>query len=472
MDIAIFKSMRLSFAAACLALGLAASCSALPSGGDKDQGRQASYIIGKRLFYLSLKKGVDELPWLAVPDRAALKQGEESFPGLYEHLMGFFPYSVLFEDPRTPALSLQTLSLRLAGEFLGSIGEKPADGMSAIERTLVGAGYEHRRHTPQLRRLVRRTSPVVRENWGWRELRMDEAHRLAKGLGVRLAIIDTGLDPTIKDIMRRVVEHRDFLLGEPPFWGRRGFPYDWGGHGTGVTSVAALAAPRASFLVARIYDEESMSRVPGNWWTLNLIEAGLAWAVERGADIINLSFGVRGDAARLRAVVRQCWEKNIVLVTSVGNVLEPEDAGAVYYPAAYPWPIAVGGVEKRGDALQVWDHSGSGDYIDVVAPAASIWVEQPSYLDQRRRPRRAYGNSLATAMVSGTAALVLSAMDPAEKERLRRTPGALCERVQAILTGTASNSKLGGGGFNPHSGHGLIDPVEAVKAARSGGGRG
>ncbi len=461
-------SMRLSFAAAFLALGLAASCSSLPSAGDEAPGREASYVIGRRLFYLSLKKGADGLPWLSPSDGEALKRAERSFPGLYEHLMGFFPYSVLFENPGARPLPLQTLSLRLAGEFLGSIGEKPADGMSAIERTLIGAGYEHRRHTPQLRRFVRRTSPVVRENWGWKELRMDDAHRLATGRGVRLAVIDTGLDPTIKDIKRRVVEHRDFLLGEPPFWGKRGFPYDWGGHGTGVASVVAQAAPGVSLLVARVYDEESMSQVPGNWWTLNLIEAGVAWAVERGADIINLSFGVRGDAARLRALVRHCWEKNILLVTSVGNVLEPEDAGAVFYPAAYPWPIAVGGVEKRGDTLQVWDHSGSGDYIDVVAPAASIGVEQPSYLDQRRRPRRAHGNSLATAIVSGTAALVLSAMDPAEKERLKRTPGALCERVQAILTGTASNSKLGSSGFNPHSGHGLIDPVKAVEAARSG----
>ncbi len=462
--------MRSFRAAVFLTLGLALACSSMPPAKGRDPGQESSYFIGRRLFYLSLQKRADDLPWITPADRAALKQAEKSFPGLYEHLMGFYPYSILFEreDPGAPAPSFQVLALRLAGEFLGSISERPAEGTSAIELTLVGAGYGVRRSGPGFRHFVRNTASDVRANWGWKELRMDEAHRLASGLGVRLAVIDTGLDPTIKDIRRRIVGYRDFLFGEPPFWGKRTFPYDWGGHGTGVASVLAQAAPKAGILAARVYDEETMRRAPGNWWTLNLIEAGVAWAMEQDADIINLSFGVRGDAERLRTLARRCWEKNILLVASVGNVLNPEDAGATYYPAAYPWPLAVGGVERQGNRLQVWDHSGSGDYIDVVAPAASIWVEQPSYLDQRRFPRRAYGNSLATAIVSGTAALVLSAMAPEEKDRLRRTPGALCERVREILCGTASNARLGSVGFNPHSGHGLIDPVRAVEAARSG----
>jgi subtilisin family serine protease len=472
MDIAVSSSVKLPIAAAALlAVGLAAACSSFPAVGSADRGQEASYILGRRVFYLSLNRWSDDCPWLAPSDRAALRQAQRLLPGLYEHLMGFYPYSVLFEDdrPGEPTRSFPSLARRLAAEFLGSISDRPAvTGLSSVECAVIGSGYETRRERPSFRRLVRKTAPDVKANWTWQQLHMDEAHRLATGLGVRLAVIDTGFDPTIKDIRRRVVEYRDFLAGERPFWGKRRFPYDWGGHGTGVVSVAAQAAPEAGLLVARVYDDESMHRTPANWWTLNLIEAGIAWAVERRADIINLSFGVRGDPQRLRTLVRHCWEKNILLVASVGNVLAPEDAGSTYYPAAYPWSLAVGGVEKQGAALRVWDHSGSGDYIDVVAPAASIWVEQPSYLDQKRSPGRAYGNSMATAIVSGTAALVLSAMDPAEKDRLRRTPGALCDRLREILRGTASNARLGLDGLNPHSGHGLIDPVRAVQAARSG----
>ncbi len=449
----------------------AAACSlgpAIPSG--REAALEASYRQGRQVFYLGLKKGASAAASLTKSDRESLTDAERSCPGLYEQLMDFYPYAARYDaqDAMEPQ-AISTLAIRLASEFLDSIpAESLAADISPLQATVIGSGYAVRRSIPEFRRFVRTTARPVRSGSGWTDLRMEDVRRITTGRGIKIAIVDTGLDPTLKDIERRVVGYRDFLAGEKPFWGKRRFPYDWGGHGTAVASVVSQVAPGAELLIARVYDEESMERTPGNWWTLNLLEAGAAWAADQGVDVINMSFAVPSDVPRMRALVRRCFEMNIILVASVGNVIDPSDSSLRFYPAAYPWPIAVGGVEKKADGLRVWEHSGRGDYVDVVAPAASVWVEQPSYRELKRFPMRAYGNSLATAMVSGTAALVLAAMGDREKEALRRKPGALCDRVREIICGTASNEKLGLTGFNSRSGYGLIDPLGAVQAVRRG----
>ena len=126
----------------------------------------------------------------------------------------------------------------------------------------------------------------------------------------------------------------------------------------------------------------------------------------------------------------------------------------------------MGGVEKKDETLKVWEHSAWGNYIDVVAPAAGIWVERPSYLDKGRWPMRMSGNSLAVPIVAATSALVLSSMQPEKKQTLMKTPGALVEAVRSILREASSNKKLGYLEPNPASGFGLINAYQAVKMAR------
>lgn len=473
MDIAPFSSgmpkRSLTLFLVCL---LAAACSPGPAiAPSRLAALEESYLQGRRVFYLALKKGAAESASLVKFDRETLVDAERSCPGLYEQLMDFYPFGASCDgQDAAESQPIPALALRMASEFLASIpDDSPVAGLTPLGATLIGCGYEVRRSRPVFRKFARTTARPVRSHSGWTVLKPEEVWPLSTGRGIRIAVVDTGLDPTLKDIERRVVGYRDFLDGEAPFWGKRRYPYDWGGHGTAVASVVSQVAPDAELLIAKVYDEEFMEHAPGNWWTMNLFVAGTAWAAEEKADIINLSFAVRNDVPRMKALARRCFEKNIVLVASMGNIFGPSDSGLPFFPAAYPWTIAVGGVERNGDGFRVWEHSGTGDYVDVVAPAASIWVEQPSYLDRRRYPHKAYGNSLATAAVSGTIALVLAAMDDGERQALRRKPGALCERVREIICGTASNEKLGLSGFNSQSGYGLIDPLAAVRAVKKGG---
>ena len=115
-----------------------------------------------------------------------------------------------------------------------------------------------------------------------------------------------------------------------------------------------------------------MHTVPPSRWTWYLVSAGIVWAVQNGADIISLSVSVNKDFEPIQKACRMCWEKNVILITPMGNAFEEKDENSVFYPAAYPWTIAVGGVEKKDGPLSVWEFSSSGDYIDVVAPASGI----------------------------------------------------------------------------------------------------
>jgi subtilisin family serine protease len=467
--------MRFPFPVLFLGVFLTVACSRGPAPKSSPiRAWDEDYENGRTFFYRTLKDWAAYMDGLAEPDRRGLVKAEKAIPGLYEHLMNFYAYAARALDPEEPLGPgrFSVLSIRMAEEFLCSIpAAGQAGGPSPLAATIAGTGYGARRAIPKFRRFLRPMASQVKGHWALQELKIPEAQVLARGSGVKIALIDTGLDPTIQEIKVELGESKDLLSGEKPCWGKTRFPFDWMGHGTGIATLVSRVAPEAELMIVKVIDEP-MTRASSASWNTTLMEAGIAWAVEHGADVINLSAAVRVDAERLREIVRRCWERNVVLVTSMGNLNGSSSDERPFYPAAYPWTIAVGGAERKGGPLRVWKGSAPGDYLDVVAPAASITVEQPSYLDKRAFPVAACGNSLATAFVSGTAALVLSAMDRIERDTLKERPGALSDKVRAILCETASNARLGlKEGFNITSGFGLIDPLKAVNAARKGIGR-
>ena len=433
---------------------------------DTDSWKRA-YAEGRDVFYTNLKNKAPHTQ-LEEADRIKLLGAQKRISSLYEHLMNFY----YFAEPknRTDNVTsgyVKALSDRMAKEFMDSIpSQRLQKDVPPLESILLSIGFRARNAIPQFRKFLRSMTKLAKSHWVLKELEISQAHSIAKGNGVRLAIIDTGVDPTIKEIKGQIVDWKNFLDGSRPL-GRGGkFPYDWGGHGTSITSVVSQIAPDVELMIVKVFDQETMFYSPFTRWNVYLIAAGINWAAQNGADVISLSVALKPNYKEIRDASEYCWRQNITLISAAGNVEDKESELHSYYPASYPWSIGVGGVEKKEGELKVWEHSAKGYFIDVVAPAADILVESPSYLDKKSWPIRVSGNSLAVPIVAATTALVLSAMEPKKRHTLKHNPGDLVEAVRGILKETSSNRKLGYTEPNPESGFGLINAYQATKRAQ------
>ncbi|MGB2908338.1 MAG: S8 family serine peptidase [Candidatus Aminicenantaceae bacterium] len=456
-----------------LALLVIGACTALlpaaTPGPPRVDGFQEAYLAARKTFYSVLKQGSQGLPFTA-DDYLQLQSAQLLLPGLYEHLMNSYFLIPVPDEAREeePGALFQELATEMAEEFLRSIPvESPRPGISPLQSLVLSTGYYAQEAIPTFRSFSRRVHRKVKRQWAFDDMEVRKNHKITKGRGIRLAIIDTGLDPSLRDIRSRVISYKDLLDRTASLQGASRFPYDWEGHGTSLASVILQVAPEVELMIVKFYEGESMGRVPASRWTHFLIAAGIMWAAHNGADIINLSVSLRHDTPELSKAIRYCWDHNIVVVTSMGNKRSSSHPTSPLFPAAYPWTIAVGGIEKTGETFQVWENSASGSYVDVVAPAKDIWVEAPQYRGREPMVNNRYGNSLATSFVAGSAALLLAAMDADTRMALKSQPGRLSDSIRSILQQTASNEKVGCLFFNSFSGHGLIEISEAIALARA-----
>ncbi len=427
------------------------------------------YEEGRTRFHRILREKSDGHP-LSPKDRRLLENVEKEIPLLYEHVMSY--YFFLHRLNEKGGYDFHSRFLETAGlmaeEFVQSIPRGSLRrGLSPLQALLHSTGYFSKSYPPNYRRFARSVARSVKSQRILEELGLRQVHSLAEGEKVRLAIIDSGIDPTIREIRSRVASYKNFLDRSRPIGDKGKYPFDWGGHGTSVASIIYQVAPKAELMIIKVYEGESMNNVPFSRWTAYLFAAGMIWAAQNGADIINVSAAFRAEVPAIREASRFCWENNVLVISSMGNVLEDGKRRGPFFPAYYPWTIAVGGTENAEKGFKVWRRSTFGNYIDVVAPAKNLRVEHPSYRGLRRGARIANGNSLATAFVTGTAALVLSAMDRQTVKNLREDPGKLCETLRQILRQTASNEKLGYETPNPFSGYGMIEIQKAVRMARA-----
>jgi subtilisin family serine protease len=261
------------------------------------------------------------------------------------------------------------------------------------------------------------------------KLHLPQAHDLATGERVLVAVIDSGIDAMHPELQGVVVGRFDTFKGE--LLPRR--------HGTAMASAIAArgrllgVAPAAHILAVRAFD----AAAAGAHGTTARILDGLQWTANSGARVINMSF--TGPADReMHTMIASLRQKGLVLVAAVGN--DGPQAPAAY-PAAYPEVIAVTATDADDKLLNVANHGG---YVAVAAPGVDIFVAAPGAGYDFTT-----GTSVATAHVSGLAALLI-ARNPA------LTPGA----VQAILMRTAKD--LGPKGRDDAYGAGLVDAYEAL----------
>jgi subtilisin family serine protease len=263
------------------------------------------------------------------------------------------------------------------------------------------------------------------------KLHLPQAHALAKGGNVRVAMIDSAVDTAHPDLAGAVVE--TFNATDTPV-----VPHT---HGTAIAALIAAhgklvgSAPDASILAVRAFDPKGGT---AQGTTFAIIK-GLDWAVAQQARIINMSFAGPADPAIHRAL-EAAHRKGVVLIAAAGNA---GPKSPPLYPAADPDVIAVTGTDAQDKLLAV---ANRGRHIAVAAPGVDLLVAIPdgSY-------EVSSGTSYAAAEVSGIAALLIE-----------RKGDLKPEAVRGLLTRTAHD--LGPKGRDPGFGAGLVDAFAAVSA--------
>ncbi|WP_405579363.1 type VII secretion-associated serine protease mycosin [Streptomyces sp. NBC_01190] len=301
------------------------------------------------------------------------------------------------------------------------------------------------------------TADSVRDaDWALGALHAQQAWQTSKGAGVTVAVLDTGVDGTHPDLTGQVLPGKD----EVGFGAKRG-DSAWARHGTGMAAIIAGhghgvgggdgvlgIAPRARILPVRvILEEKDPQRQKARQSRGDALPEGIRWAVDHGADVINLSLG--DDSATAAPVaeeddaIQYALGKGVVVVASAGN--GGEDADRSSYPAAYPGVIAVAAVDQSGAhasfSTRRW-------YASVSAPGVDVVIADPD-----RTYYTGWGTSAASAYVSGTAALIRSACP-------RLSPA----QIKQVLQTTTRHKPAGG--RSDSLGTGMIDPAAALAAAK------
>jgi subtilisin family serine protease len=264
------------------------------------------------------------------------------------------------------------------------------------------------------------------------KLRLPEAHTLAHGANVIVAVIDSGIDVRHPELAGAIAASYDAL-------GSKEGPHV---HGTGIAgAIVAHARLMGSAPAAKILAIRAFGVAPGGAESNSfVILKGLDYAATHGAQIINMSFAGPKDALIERSIAAVA-AKGIVMVAAAGN------AGAKsppLYPAANDNVIAVSATDDRD---RLFSASNRGGYVAVAAPGVDILLPAPDDKYQMTS-----GTSFSAAYVSGIAALALE-----------RNPALKPDDVRAILMKTARD--LGTPGRDDLYGAGEADAYATVTAA-------
>lgn len=300
--------------------------------------------------------------------------------------------------------------------------------------------------------------------WGIKQLEIPKIWESTKGEDINVAVLDTGVYADNPALKKRV---KDFVVIDP--LGRRinsRPPFDCGTHGTHVCGTIAGdktpegisigVAPEANLLVAAVLIGDT---------TLSTLMEGISWAIEKGADIVNMSLGMTYYEPLFAEVLEILLNQyGILPVVAIGN----ENHGNTSSPGNSYNAFSVGAIEKmKSDDVDVAFFSSGASLVfpgdepnalvtkpDIVAPGVQVYSSIPptkfrsgtfefNYMD---------GTSMATPHVAGAAALLMASK-----------PTAPVNQIIGALKGSAAHPK--GNELRPDNrwGYGIINPIEALK---------
>lgn len=260
--------------------------------------------------------------------------------------------------------------------------------------------------------------------------------------------MDSGVDLHHPDLRRKLVPGQDFIDGD-------GAPQDEYGHGTHLAGIAAAdtgnragiagAAPDAMLMPVRVLDAEGYGEN-------STIAEGIVWAVQHGADVVDLSLNQAGLGARrlaggpIDAAMVVARRHRALVVASAGNDGRRRRA---YRLGA---PVLVVGASDQTDRAAPFTNTGDGDAVS--APGVRIESTLPTIPVRLVADGSGYGTldgtSMAAAYVAGVAALLMAR---------RRDPVAAADAIRATARNPHGDRRLG---------RGIVDARAALSRVVSG----
>jgi subtilisin family serine protease len=227
--------------------------------------------------------------------------------------------------------------------------------------------------------------------WGVKRVNAPAAWDCTAGRGVKVAIIDTGMDYTHPELAPNYKGGYNAIVSTAS-------PMDDHGHGTHVSGTIGAVrdsngvvgvAPEASLYAVKVLDKNGSGQY--SW-----IIAGIDWAITNHMNVINMSLGGGQGNEALKQVMQKAGEAGVTVVCAAGN-----DSGPVNYPAKYPQAIAVSASDSSD---KIASFSSRGAEIAVIAPGVNIYSTRKGggYTTMS-------GTSMASPHVAGLAALAVGA---------------------------------------------------------------
>jgi len=294
------------------------------------------------------------------------------------------------------------------------------------------------------------TNPVYDKEWALSQFNVTaiRSQYNARGADVIVAVVDSGVDSTQPDLQGSLVGGINTTNPADPTADTGDTSNEY--HGTSVSAIIAAHAHGDANNPQGMYGLATQAKVMpikdgSNGATSAATAAGIKWAVDHGARVINVSEGSTSPASNVTDAINYALTKNVVVVVATGNDAGPGGNNAANGYATVPGVIDVSAIDQAGHMDQ-YSHTGSD--VTVAAPGVSIEVPYPDNSHYSTRS----GSSLAAPWVSGEAALIIG-LHP------DWTAGQV---VRVIIGNTVQGS---GARIDDRVGYGVIDPLKALGAA-------